>query len=40
MLLVLFIIVIGSLWIMNNLNYHTSPNHTTDYIIHDEGIYR
>ncbi len=37
MLLVLFILVIGSLWIMNNLNYHASS--PTD-IMNDEGIHR
>lgn len=38
-LLVLLILVLGSLWIMNNLNYHVdSPQETNTYIIHDEGI--
>jgi cytochrome o ubiquinol oxidase operon protein cyoD len=36
MLLVLLIIVIGSLWIMNNLNYHSmTPNE----VIKDEGVH-
>jgi cytochrome o ubiquinol oxidase operon protein cyoD len=39
MLLVLVILIVGSIWIMNNLNYHTmSPADTTTFIIHDEGI--
>ncbi|HUC20924.1 MAG TPA: cytochrome o ubiquinol oxidase subunit IV [Candidatus Polarisedimenticolaceae bacterium] len=39
MLMVLFILVLGSLWIMHNLNYHMmSPAETNTYIIHDEGI--
>jgi cytochrome o ubiquinol oxidase operon protein cyoD len=37
--LVVFILVFGSLWIMNNLNYHMmSPANTDQYIIHDEGV--
>jgi len=41
MALVLLIIVLGSLWIMNSLNYHSmSPSKTDEYIIKDEGIYR
>lgn len=38
--LVVIILVFGSLWIMNNLNYHTmSPQQTDKYILHDEGIH-
>ena len=41
MLMVLLIVVIGSLWIMGNLNYHNlSPNDTTNYIMNDEGIHK
>jgi len=40
MLLVLVILVFGSLWIMNNLNYHMTPSQTNDYIIQDEGIHK
>lgn len=41
MLVVLIILVFGSLWIMNNLNYHTmSPTDTTKFIQKDEGILR
>lgn len=38
------IVVFGSLWIMNNLNYHMgqrmTPQQTDNYIKHDEGISR
>ena len=41
MALVLLIIVLGSLWIMNNLNYRVmTPTETDKYIIEDEGIGR
>ena len=36
-ILVVLILVMGSLWIMQNLNYH-SVKQTDTYIIHDEGI--
>ncbi len=40
-LMVLLIVVFGSLWIMNNLNYHImSPSETDTRLIHDEGIKR
>jgi cytochrome o ubiquinol oxidase operon protein cyoD len=35
---VVLILVIGSLWIMNNLNYHMEPIPTDKYIIKDENI--
>ena len=36
---VVLILVIGSLWIMNHLNYHSmTPQQTNTYIIKDEGI--
>ncbi len=39
MLLVLIILVFGSLWIMNNLDYHMMHDKNVEnYIIHDEGI--
>lgn len=41
MLMVLFIVVFGSIWIMNNLSYHhdsKSPAETAKEIIRDEGI--
>lgn len=41
MLLVLIIVVFGSLWIMNNLDYNMmSPKETDEYIMKDEGIQR
>lgn len=39
MLLVLSIIVVGSLWIMHNLDYHMTPHEVETYIIEDEGIH-
>lgn len=41
MLIVLGILVLGSLWIMHNLNYHMtmSPQSTDTFIRQDEGIY-
>lgn len=42
MLLVLLIIVVGSLWIMHNLNYNMmmSPDEMNKYVQEEEGIYR
>ena len=41
MLVVLVVIVGGSLWIMNNLNYNMrSPQDTSTFIMKDEGIHR
>jgi len=39
-LIVVGILVGGSLWIMNNLDYHMTmtPAETDNYIIHDEGV--
>jgi cytochrome o ubiquinol oxidase operon protein cyoD len=38
-LVVVGILVLGSLWIMNNLNYHTmSPSDTMNYMLKNEGI--
>jgi cytochrome o ubiquinol oxidase operon protein cyoD len=37
-ILVVLIVVIGSLWIMNNLNYHHGDTMTPEEIIKDEGI--
>ncbi len=36
-ILVVGIVVFGSLWIMQNLNYHMHPESTETYIIKDEG---
>lgn len=40
MLMVVIIVVVGSLWIMQNLDYHhpVPASKIDDYIIHDEGI--
>lgn len=39
MVMVVVIVVFGSLWIMNNLNYHTmSPQDTDKYIQNEEAI--
>ncbi len=38
MLMVLGILVLGSLWIMQNLNYHMTPQDVNTYIRRDEGI--
>lgn len=38
MALMVLTIVIGSLWIMHNLNYHTTQPHDTDkYLLQEEG---
>ena len=41
MLLVLGIVVLGSLWIMHNLDYHhdMTPAETDTYILQDEGVH-
>ena len=38
MLVVLGILVGGSLWIMQNLDYNMMPSDMDSYIIHDEGM--
>lgn len=39
-LMVVVIVVVGSLWIMNNLNYHMhSPEQVDKEIIQDEGVH-
>ncbi len=39
MMLVLAVLVIGSLWIMKHLSYHTmSPSETDTYLLEEEGI--
>lgn len=38
---IVLVLVIGSLWIMSNLDYHTmTPTETNQYIIEEEAIYR
>lgn len=39
MVMVVLIIVIGSLWIMNNLHYNVDPNNTKKIIQEKENIY-
>lgn len=36
--LVILILVVGSLWIMNNLDYNMNSQKDSEYIIKDEGI--
>jgi len=36
---IILILVVGSLWIMNHLNYHMMPATMEKYIIHDEGLH-
>jgi cytochrome o ubiquinol oxidase operon protein cyoD len=41
MLVIVAILVFGTLWIMNNLNYHMmSPEQTDTYLMEEEGIRR
>lgn len=40
MLLVIVILVIGSLWIMHNLNYHMEIHDIDSHIMEEENIYR
>ena len=35
---IILILVIGSLWIMNHLNYNMSPEQMNNYIMHTEGM--
>lgn len=36
---VIFILVVGSLWIMNHLNYNMTPDQMNQQIINDEGLH-
>lgn len=36
--IIVVIVVIGTLWIMQHLNYHMSPQDTNTYIVKDEGF--
>lgn len=38
MLIVLVILVFGSLWIMNNLNYHMNPNQVNTYLKNQDDL--
>ena len=35
---IVFIMVVGGIWIMNHLNYNMMPDVQSKYLIHDEGI--
>ncbi len=35
---VIFIMVVGSLWIMHHLNYNMSPMQMNNYLLKDEGM--
>lgn len=35
---IILVIIMASIWIMNNLNYNMTPQDMSDYMIHDEGI--
>lgn len=37
---IIVIVVLGSLWIMNHLNYNMSPAVMRDYIKYDEGVHK
>lgn len=39
MMLFLLIVVIGSLWIMDNLNYNMMPENMKEYMMHEEGVH-
>jgi len=39
-LVVLAIVVYGSIWIMDNLNYNMMPHEMDEQLIEEEGIYR
>ena len=36
--MVVLAIVLGSIWIMQNLDYNMGPHNTTEYVQHEEGI--
>jgi cytochrome o ubiquinol oxidase operon protein cyoD len=38
MIVVLLILVLGSLWIMSNLNYRMSPEQMNNYMTHQQGL--
>lgn len=38
MLLTVIIVVAGSLWIMNNLNYNMMPHEMTEYMLNEAGV--
>ena len=40
MMLIVVIVVIGSLWIMTNLDYNMMPDEVETYILEEEGFTR
>ena len=38
MLIVVFVVVVGSIWIMYNLDYHMTPTQVENELLHDQGI--
>jgi cytochrome o ubiquinol oxidase operon protein cyoD len=40
MIMVVLFIVVGSIWIMNNLNYNMMGDHAAEMIVEDEGLRR
>lgn len=40
MLVVIVIVVLGSLWVMHNLDYHMMPHEMDKTLIEEEGIYK
>jgi cytochrome o ubiquinol oxidase operon protein cyoD len=38
MIMVVLFIVVGSIWIMNNLNYNMMGEHAAEMIVEDEGL--
>lgn len=40
MMLFLVIVVVGSLWIMDNLDYNMMPDNMKEYMMHEEGVHR
>lgn len=39
-LAIVIILIIGSIWIMNSLNYHMMPKDINEYMQWEEGIYK
>lgn len=37
---IIFLVVVGSLWIMHHLNYNMTPIEMNDFLLKDEGIKR
>ena len=35
---IVLLLVVGSIWIMNHLNYNMTPMETNNYLMHEEGM--